>query len=214
MTESDSRTADRAEALERKLALPVIVAALVSVPAVFLTTLDGAAAQMGSVLNWASLAVLTGESVVLFLAAEDRMRWLREHRGMVAVALLAIPAVVFAVGPAQIFRLVRFIGALRVIRVNRILKAGRILRTRAQLEGVWRNAVAIGVTVIAAVFVALVLTDQTSQTRAWIDEFAQRFGVAPVVVAGLILGAATFVVVRHRVVGDDEEEADDEDGAS
>lgn len=210
MTESDTRTTDRADKIERKLAVPVIVAALVSVPAVFLTSMEGAAAQVGTVLNWASLVVLTGESLVLFMVAENRIQWLKEHRGMVAVALLAIPAVVFAVGPAQVLRLIRFVGALRVIRVNRILKAGRILRNRAELQGVWRNAVAIGVTVIAALFVALVLTDQTSQSGQWVQGLTQRFGLAPVVVAGLILGVATFVVVRNRVAREEEDEDADE----
>lgn len=210
MVEQRASKEARAERLERKLAVPVICAALVSVPAVFLTTLDGTAAQVGTVLNWVSLAVLTGESVVLFLIASDRVRWLKENRTMVAIVVVMVPAVVFAIGPAQLFRLVRFVGALRVIRVNRILKAGRILRRRADLEGFWRNAVAFGVTVLAAVFVAMTLADQTSQTRVWAERLTGRFGVVPLVVAGLILAVATFVVVRNRAGSAPDE--DDTDG--
>lgn len=189
---------ERATRMERRLALPVVAAAMVSVPAVFLTTLGGTAAQAGTVLNWLSLLVLTGESLVLLAVSNDRVAWLRRHRWMVAVALLTVPAVVLAVGPVQLLRLVRFVGAVRLLRVNRILKAGRILRARANLEGAWRNAIAVGVTVLAAAFAGLVLADPTSQSRQWVEWLTAHFGYGPAVVAGLVLGGATFVVLRQR----------------
>ena len=188
----------RLERAEERLAVPVIVAAVASIPAVFLTMLDGPAAQAGVVLNWASLTVLAIESVLLFWLAADRRRWLRENVFLVSITVVALLAVVFAVGPLQLLRLVRFVGAIRLIRVNRILKAGRILRQRADLEGPWRNALAIGVTVIAAVFVAVILADDTSTSRQALDSVLDRFGPWPVLTAGAILAAATFVAVRYR----------------
>jgi CsoR family transcriptional regulator, copper-sensing transcriptional repressor len=206
MTDQRAHRDDRADRVEQRLAIPVIVAALVSVPAVFLTMMEGTAQQVGTVLNWASLAVLTGESIVLFMLASDRARWLKEHRAVVLIALATVPAVVFAVGPVQLLRLVRFVGALRLVRVNRILKAGRILRTRAELEGPWRNAIAVGITLVAAAFVAVVLADQTSESRRLLQGVTSRFGLVPVVVAGLLLAGATFVVVRNRAGRDPDED--------
>lgn len=197
------RSDELADRVEQRLAIPVVLAALASIPAVFLTMLDGSAAQVGNALNWMSLAVLTGESVVLFLLAGDRVRWLRRHRAVVAIAVVTIPAVVFAVGPVQVLRLVRFVGALRVIRVHRILKAGRILRRRAHIEQVWLNRAATGATVLAALFVAVVLADPTSESRRLVEGAAGRFGTTRVLLAGVILGAATFVALRYRRRDDD-----------
>lgn len=188
----------RLERVEQRLAVPVVVAAVASIPAVFLTMLEGPAAQAGVVLNWASLAVLTVESVLLFWLAGDRRAWLRDNLFLVTVTLVALLAVVFAVGPLQVLRLVRFVGAIRLIRVNRILKAGRILRQRAGLEGRLRNAMAIGVTVLAAVFVAVILADPGSTSRQALDRVVERFGIAPILLAGAILAVATFVTVRTR----------------
>jgi CsoR family transcriptional regulator, copper-sensing transcriptional repressor len=189
---------DRADVVEERLAVPVVVAAVASVPAVFLTMLEDPLATVGRVLNYASLAVLTAETVILLALSGDRVRWLKRHWWVAVVALASIPAVLFAVGPVQLLRLVRFVGALRIIRVGRIIKAGRILRQRAGLTGRVRAAVAVFVTLAAAAFVALVLADPTAYTRRFLDETLAMLGPAAVVVAGVILGIATFVVWRAR----------------
>lgn len=199
---------DPAELWERRLAIPVLLAAVVSVPAVFLTTVEGAVGTAGMLLNYTSGVVLVGEAVVLMLVANDTRRWLADNKVIVAVAVATVPAVFLALGPVQLLRLVRFVGALRVLRAGRILKAGRILRERADLEGPVRNAIAIGVTVLAATFVALVLADPTSTSRQLIAEVLGRFGVAPIALAAVILAVATFVVLRYR---DERSAFDDEE---
>lgn len=197
-----SRDRDRAEELEGRFTVPVILAALASVPAMFLTALEGRPAQVGTAINYATLAVFVAEAVVLFALAGDRRRWLRDHWLLTGVALATVPAVVFAVGPVQVLRLIRFVGALRVLRVRRIFKAGRILRERAGVSGRLSTALAVAVTVLAAAFVAIVLSDPTGQTRRLLDESVvpavQRVGLLPTVVAGLLLAGATVVVWRAR----------------
>lgn len=191
-------TRDRADLLAERFTVPVILAAVAAVPAMFLTALEGRPAQVGTVVNYASLAVLTAEAVVLFALAGDRRGWLREHGLLVGVAVATVPAVVFAVGPVQVLRLVRFVGALRVLRVRRILRAGRILRTRAGVTGRVSTVIAVGATVLAAIFVALVLADPTSDTRQLVDGTMQRFGLLPTVLAGSLLAVATGVIWRAR----------------
>lgn len=195
---------DRAASLEQRFTVPVVLAALAAVPAMFLTSMEGPPAVAGNVVNYASLAVLTAESVVLFVLAGDRRQWLREHTFMVAVALATIPAVLLAVGPVQVLRLVRFIGALRVLRVRRIIRAGSILRRRAGLTGPMGTTVVVIATLLSAAFVASVLADPTSSSRRVVDQTLERLGVAPVVVAGAILAGATVVVWRARR-GEEEE---------
>lgn len=194
------RTDDRAVRLEQRLAVPVVLAALAAVPATFLTMAEGRAATAGHALHWLSLAVLTAESVVPLALSRDRRAWLRTHRVPVAVTVAAVPAVLLALGPVQILRLVRFVGALRILRVRRILRASRVLQRRlGDGHPLGKAGVAVG-GAAAAAFTALVLADPSSRSRGALDAALARFGVWPAVLAGVVLGAATFVVARRRRV--------------
>lgn len=189
---------DRADRVAERLAIPVLIAALASVPAVFLTLLDDPWETVGNGLNLLSGAVLVAETVVLFALAEDRRGWVRRNRLLVLLAAVIVPAVVFAVGPVQLLRLVRVVGALRIIRVGRIMKAGRIVRERAGLHRRWQRLVGVLVSLLAAGFVAVVLVDDTSASRQLLDGFVSTVGVVGVIVAGVILAVATFIVRINR----------------
>lgn len=198
MSEAERSNGDRqASRVEERLAIPVLVAALASIPATFLTTLEGRAEQAGHLINYLSLAVLAGESIVPFLVAHHRKRWLADHWFVVAVTAISIPAVILAAGPAQVLRLVRFVGALRIIRVRRILRAGRILRQRSGHTGWQWKLLSITVSLLAAAFVAIVLSDPTSQTRQLVEGALGRFGLPAIILAGALVAAATFLVLRY-----------------
>jgi len=199
---------ERYERWERRLTWPVVVAALASVPAVFLTLLDGAAETTGTVVNQVSGAVLVAETVVLASLSRDRRSWVREHRWLLVVTAIVIPAVVFAVGPAQLLRLVRVVGALRLIRARRIVRAAGVLRERAGLSGRTAKALTAGAGLLVAAFVAVVLADPTSQSRQRLGDGLERVGgtgllVAVVVLAGALLAGATWVVARSRQPSDE-----------
>jgi CsoR family transcriptional regulator, copper-sensing transcriptional repressor len=188
----------RAARVAERLSVPVLVAALASIPATFLTLLDGAYQTAGTALNGASGVVLVAETVVLLAVAEDKRAWLRRNRWLVALAVAIVPAVLFAVGPVQLLRVLRVAGALRILRVRRILKAGRILRTRHGFTSGWERVVTFVITLVTAAFVAIVLADPTSRSRELLDVAAGRLGVAGILVAGLLLGIATYVVRVNR----------------
>lgn len=210
MPHATTETVDRADRLAERLAVPVLVAALASIPATFLTLLDGAWAATGSALNLVSGGVLVAEAVVLYVVAGDKRAWVRRNRWLVVLALLMVPAVVLAVGPVQLLRLLRLVGALRIIRVRRILKAGQIIRERHELDHRWSRAVTWGLTLLAAGFVAVVLADPSSTSRAWLESVTARVGVLGVLVAGLVVGVATYVVRSNRR----EEDATEQDARS
>ncbi len=193
---------DRAERLRERLAIPVLIAALASVPAVFLTLLDNPARIAGAMLNALSGAVLVAETAVLFAVSDQRLRWLKDNRYLVGLAILMIPAVAFAAGPVQLLRLVRLVGALRILRVTRIFKAGRILRERAKLDKRWERLVSGGITLLVAAFVAAVLSDPTSHSRRILDGAFAWLGVTGAVMAGAVLGIATYVVRTSRKTRD------------
>ncbi len=197
----DTTPPDRAERVEQWFTAPVVVAAVASVPAMFLTTMEGHAEQVGAAINYATMAVFVAETLVLLALTGDRLEWVRRNRLPVGITVATIPAVIFALGPVQIMRLLRLarvIGALRILRVRRIVKAGRILRVRAGLTGwAWR-ATFLLLSTASAVFVVFVLADPTSTTRQTIDAAVGRWGFVATAIAGAILAGATYVVARAR----------------
>lgn len=208
---------DRADRVAERLAVPVLIAALASVPAVFLTLFDDPWQDIGSGINLVSGGVLVLETVVLLALAEDRQAWLRRHWWLVALAIVIIPAVLLAVAPVQLLRLtqlVRFAGALRIVRVGRIFKAGKIVRERAGLDQGWQRVIGVGVTLLCAAFVGIVLADPTSASREALNNVVGTVGIPGVVVAGLLLGVATYLVRTDRVGTSRSEAEPDHDGES
>ncbi len=196
----------REQRWQDRLALPVLIAALVSVPAVFLTFAEGPLGVTGRVLDLLSGVVLLGETVILLVVAEDRRAWIRGHLGLVLLTGVVVVGVVFAVGPVQVLRLVRTVGALRVLRAGRIVKAARQLAARS--SGWLLHALTVAAGLVVAVFVALVLADPTSRSHsalAWVLPGPVDGAVVLVssILAGLTLGAATWVLVRDTGSGAD-----------
>src|SRR5699024_9282674 len=120
----------REQQWEERLAWPVLIAALASVPAVFLTLLGDPVSTWGVVASGVAGVVLMIEPVALFAVSTDKWAWLRRNWWLVLLAALIVLSVVLALGPVQVFRLLRAVGALRVIRVRRIVTAGRVLGRR------------------------------------------------------------------------------------
>ena len=187
----------REQQWEERLAWPVLIAALASVPAVFLTLLGDPVSSWGVVASGVAGVVLMIEPVVLFAVSTDKWAWLRRNWWLVLLAVLIVLSVVLALGPVQVFRLLRAVGALRVIRVRRIVTAGRVLGRR--LSSGPERWPAFAASVLVAVFVAAVLADPTSTARSLIAGLVPDRWMVPIAaLAGLVLAGATFVVVRSR----------------
>jgi CsoR family transcriptional regulator, copper-sensing transcriptional repressor len=200
----------REERWQDRLAVPVLVAALASIPAMFLTIAGGVLGTAGQVVDVASGAVLVAEAVILFVVAENRRAWVRGHLGLIALTVLVVVAVVFAVGPVQVLRLVRTVGALRVLRAGRIVRAARALRGRLGFTGPLSHVFAVGAGLLVALFVGVVLADPTSQSRSLLERVVGDVSTTVVVVssvlAGLLLGVATFLLARDQGSGADAED--------
>lgn len=187
---------DRADEFERKLTVPVLIAALASIPAVFLTRAGGAAAAIGTVLNWASVAVLIGESVGLLWLEGSVRRWLQRYRWQLLVVAAAVPAVVFVIGPLQVLRLVLLLGGFHILRARRIVNAGRVVVERlglGQRRARWVLAVVV---VLAGAFSLIVLADPESRSRHVVDWFVERVGVPGTVLAGVAVAGVIYAAGR------------------
>lgn len=190
---------DPEEHWEQRLALPVIVAALASVPAVFLTLLDSPYETVGNVVNWLSGAVLVAESVVLFVVSRDRRAWIGRQKWLLLLTAVVVPGVILAIGPVQLLRLLRVVGALRLVRAGRIVKAARIMRDRLGLTGQWSKLWSATAALLVAAFVGVVLTDPTSRSHQLLDQWLSGTSqVVLSVLAGAALAVTTFLVVRRR----------------
>ncbi|GAA1241128.1 hypothetical protein GCM10009676_27640 [Prauserella halophila] len=185
---------DRADEVERKLTVPVLIAALASIPAVFLTRAGGTAAAIGTVLNWASVAVLVGESVALLWLEGSVRRWLRRYRWQLLVVAATVPAVVFVIGPLQVLRLVLLLGGFHILRARRIVNAGRVVVERLGLGQRRARWVLAGVIVLAGAFSLIVLADPDSRSRHVVEWFVDRVGVTGTVLAGIAAAAVIYAV--------------------
>ncbi|MBC6459419.1 hypothetical protein [Actinomadura sp. HBU206391] len=200
VTARQRRRNDRAARVERRLAVPVIVAAGVSVPATFLSAVGGWPGQLGKVLNWGSTAVLTGEPVLLFLLTGQRLTWLRAHLWPIVIAAVAVPAALFALLPFQALRLLRLVHvmtAVRLLRVNRILGATETLRHHLLVDRFWRRVSVAAGPLVAFAFAGLVLADHRSRTRQLLTELSDRFGPVPVVIAVALIVVGLAVTCRR-----------------
>jgi CsoR family transcriptional regulator, copper-sensing transcriptional repressor len=188
----------------------VLVASLASIPAMFLSVVSGVWGTAGHVVDVVSGAVLVAETIVLLVVAEDRRAWIRGHVGLIALTLLVVVAVVFAIGPVQVLRLARTVGALRVLRAGRIVKAARVVRQHTGFSGPLVHVFSVGAGLLVAAFVGVVLADPTSRSHFLLErvigEVSTPVVVLASVAAGLLLGGATFLLARDGGSGADAED--------
>ncbi|GAB3648221.1 hypothetical protein [Glycomyces tarimensis] len=196
-----------AQRIEDRLTVPVVIAVLASVPAVFLTIWsNGEYAVAGKILGWAAGSVLWAETIILLLAAEHKRKWLMRHKWLLLVCALTLVSLILAAGGGQILRLITTIGSIRVLRAKRIIDGAQILNRRFGLDLWWRSALFSLAGIIAAVFVAVVLADPTSEYLKLVSWFDHNLRIVPILVAGSILAFATWLVMRGRAEEEEEEE--------
>jgi hypothetical protein len=203
VTPSPPRRPDKltvfARFLQYKLRIPVIVAVVASIPAVFLTVwTDGDLALAGKVIGWVAGAVLWFESVVLLLAAEHKREWLWRHKWMLAVCGLTLLSLVVAAGGAQVLRLAYLLGTIRVLRAKRIIDAAGILGRRFSLGLWWKSGLFTGAGVVAAAIAAVLLLDPNAEYRELLSWLDANLRLLPILLAGAVLAVATWAVVRGR----------------
>lgn len=153
---------DRAERMERRLEGPLLVAALLTIPAIVIEQSDAGHAWdvAASVLNWCIWLAFVAESVLMLRVVPDRRRWLREHPLDVAIVLVTPPFLPAALQAARLFRLLRLL---------RLVRAATLARRLMSTEGVKDAAVLAVMTVLGggAAYAAVEKGSDGESLSAW-----------------------------------------------
>jgi voltage-gated potassium channel len=135
----------RAEAAQRRLEWPMIAAALLTLPAIFLEDSSGTAHTIGVWLGAATWLVFAIEVVVMLILVDDRWAWVRTHLLDVVIVVFTPP---FVFASLQGLRLLRILRVLRVLRLFRLAPMARRLFTAQGLRYV--AVIALLVLIVAA----------------------------------------------------------------
>src|SRR5699024_4852110 len=108
----------------------------------------------------------------------------------------AIVAVVFSIGPVQIFRLLRSVGALRVLRAKQVARAGESLGKKEQSR--WGQVLGkVLATAVVGAFVVIALVDPESEARMFLeDHLGEEGAIAASIAAGLLTVIGMYFLVR------------------
>jgi voltage-gated potassium channel len=133
---------ERSERVQRRFDVPVMVAALLTIPLLVIEESnygqpwDG----IGVALNWGTWLVFLAEVVVMLAVVPNRMRWARENPIAVGVTALT-PPFLSAFAPIRL---------LRLLRVLRLIRLAPIMRRVFSVEGLRYAAILVAVTLVTS----------------------------------------------------------------
>jgi voltage-gated potassium channel len=153
---------ERSERIARLFAIPVLIAALLVIPAIVIEQSNAGDPwkTLAAVLNWLIWLVFLAEFVTLLAVVPNRSAWLRRHPLELAIVVLTPPFL-----PASL----QAIRALRLLRVLRLVRLAPLARRAFSLEGLRYVAVLALVTVLGggAAFSAAEGRDLSAWDGVW-----------------------------------------------
>jgi voltage-gated potassium channel len=153
---------ERALRMKRRLEWPLLIAALLTIPALVIEESDAGAPwdAIATALNWATWLTFLAEVVLMLAVVPDRWRWLRTHPLDLAIVILTPPFLPASLQAARLLRLVRLLALVR---------GAVVLRRLLSTEGVRDAAVLALLTVLGggAAYAAVEPTPDGSQLSSW-----------------------------------------------
>ena len=131
VTEAGGRSQERADRIEHRFDLPILVAALLVIPVIVIEQahVGHEVKLFGEALNWLIWVAFATELVVMLAVVPNRMRWLRAHPLEAAIVVLTPPVLPASMQALRFFRL------LRVLRLSVFVKQYRRMFTLEGLKG-------------------------------------------------------------------------------
>ena len=147
---------------EKRLEGPVLTAAWLALPVVFLSfsTVDGPWATVTVLAAWVIWAVFLAEAVIMLSVAADRRAWARGHVFGLLVLAVTFPLLTKLLEALLAARALTSVQGLRILQVLYVAKALKILKSVLIVKGKGRAprnpvAVAIGCLALAVVAVGI-----------------------------------------------------------
>lgn len=133
---------DRAAVVARRFYKPLIVAAVLTIPATVLelSHVGQPWRTVADVLDWGTWLAFASEAVVMLAVSKRRVGWLVHHPLEVGIVLLTPP---FVIGAVQTIRVLRL---LRLLRISRLPSLSRAVFS---VDGARFGAIIAGLTAIA-----------------------------------------------------------------
>lgn len=149
----------RSREIERRLEYPVLVAALLTIPAIALeqSGLGQPWDTISSVLNWTIWLTFVGEAAIMLSVVPNRWRWMRDHPLDVAIVVLTPPFLPASLQAARVFRLLRLL---------RLVKAATLARRLLSTEGL-RDAAVLSLLVVLGGGAAFAAVEKGQHMSAW-----------------------------------------------
>jgi hypothetical protein len=115
---------------ERRLRIPVLTAAWLAIPTVFLyfSDLHGALKVVTVSLAWAIWLVFLLEAVVMVAVVRDRRAWVRGHLFGLAILVATFPLLTHTLEALLAARAVSGVQAIRALQVLYLAKAGKLIK--------------------------------------------------------------------------------------
>jgi voltage-gated potassium channel len=145
--------------MQERLAVPLLVAALLTIPAITIEQSDVGQPwdTIASVLNWVIWTAFLAEAILMLRLVDDRWRWVREHPLEVAIVILTPPFLPASMQAARVFRLLSLL---------RLLRLGVLVRRFLSTEGIRDAAVLAAMTVLGG-GAAYAAVEKSQQLSAW-----------------------------------------------
>ncbi len=126
----DSEKDPRGARWERRLNVPVLVAAWLAIPTVFLyfSKLEGTWFTVAVVMAWAIWLTFFAETVIMLAVVADRRAWIRGHVFGLVVLAATLPALTHLLEALLAARAVSTLQAARIVQVLYLAKAAKLLK--------------------------------------------------------------------------------------
>ena len=183
---------ERSERIARRFEWPMLIAAVLVIPAVILQESDVGEPwkTLGEVLDYGIWVAFVVEIVVMLWVVPDKWLWVRKHPIEIGVVLLTVPFLPVTSEAAR---------ALRLLRLVRLMRLPFLARSMFTLRGVQFVAVLAATTLFAggAAYAALEENRSLWDGVWWATVTMTTVGYGdqfPVTVEGRIVGMALMVI--------------------
>lgn len=148
---------------EARLRIPVLTAAWLALPTVFLyfSNVEGALAAVALGFAWGIWVVFFAETVVMLTVVADRRAWVRGHLFSLAILLATFPLLTKALEALLAARALSSVQAIRLLQVLYLAKAAKLLKGALIVRRIGRPSrhpliTSLFVLLLSATFVGIV----------------------------------------------------------